>query len=149
MVDNFYKNAFKEVYEILQNTENELVEKIPHKFIDFLKNNMNSDYVTNIDSNIEIDKQALLPETEDVLSLIYRSYWATDEEKIEFSNKDKEDLAKIKSNNKVEYKDVDEIFKKKQNLNSVTLNNNLMVIQKENFFQKLFKKILSMFKKGN
>ena len=29
MIDNVYKNSFKEVYDILQNTDEELVHKIP------------------------------------------------------------------------------------------------------------------------
>ena len=82
MIDNVYRDAFKEVYEILKNTDKELVKKIPQKFIDFLQNNMNTDYKSNIDNNVEIDKQVLLAETEDILSLIFRSYWATDEEKL-------------------------------------------------------------------
>lgn len=100
MTNNVYKNAFKEVYEILQNTDTKLVEKIPAKFIEFLQNNMNTDYQTNIDNNIDIDKQVLLAETEDILALIYRSYWATDEEKQEFSNKDKQELKEIEENKK-------------------------------------------------
>ena len=61
MIDNVYKNAFKEVYEILQNTEEELVKKIPQKFVEFLQSNMNKDYQINIDNTIEIDKQSILP----------------------------------------------------------------------------------------
>ena len=147
MVDNVYKNAFKEVYQILQNTENELVAKVPQKFIDFLQNNMNNDYQTNIDYHVEIDKQSLLPETEDVLSLIYRSYWATDKEKIEFSNRDKDELTKIEETKKSQYKNIDEIFSKRQNLDNVTLDNSLMVIKKENFIKKLFRKVLQILKK--
>lgn len=147
MIDNLYKNAFKQVYEILQNTDTELVKKIPAKFIEFLQNNMNTDYQTNIDNNIDIDKQVLLPETEDILALIYRSYWATDEEKQEFSDKDKQELEKIKENIKSEYKDITEIFQKRKNINNFTLDNSLVVIPKENFIQKLLKKILNIFKK--
>lgn len=147
MIDNLYKNAFKQVYEILQNTDTELVEKIPIKFIEFLQNNMNTDYQTNIDNNIDIDKQVLLPETEDILALIYRSYWATDEEKQEFSDKDKLELEKIEENKKSQYKDITEIFEKRKNINNVTLDNSLMVIPKENFIQKLLKKLFKFFKK--
>ena len=49
MIDNVYKNSFKEVYDILQNTDEELVHKIPKNFMDFIKNNMNTNYKTNID----------------------------------------------------------------------------------------------------
>lgn len=147
MIDNSYRNSFKEVCEILQNTDDELVKKVPQKFVDFLKNNMNKDYQTNIDNTIDIDKQDLLPETADILSLIYRSYWATDEEKLEFSNRDKQELAKIEENKKSQYKDIDEIFSKKKNLNNVTLDNSLMVVKKENFITKFLNKILKIFKK--
>ena len=147
MINNLYKNAFKEVYEILQNTDENLVEKIPPKFITFLQNNMNKDYYTNINNNVDIDKQALLPETEDVLSLIFRSYWATDEEKLEFSIRDEEELTKIEQYKKSQYKGIDEIFEDRKKLNNVTLDNNLMILPKENFIQKLLKKILKFFKK--
>lgn len=147
MIDNLYKNAFKQVYEILQNTDTELVEKIPAKFIEFLQNNMNIDYQTNIDKNMDIDKQVLLDETEDILALIYRSYWATDEEKQEFSSKDKLELKEIEENKKSQYKDITEIFEKRKNINNVTLDNSLAVIPKENFIQKLLKKILKFLKR--
>ena len=147
MIDNIYKNAFKEVYEILQNTQEELIQKIPSKFIDFLQNNMNKDYPTNINSNVTIDKQSILPETEDILSLIYRSYWATDEEKVDFANRDKQELTKIEEDKKSQYKDISEIFEQREDLKKVTLDNSLTVIPKENFISKIFKKILKIFKK--
>lgn len=147
MIDNIYRNAFKEVYIILQNTDDELVRRIPKNFIEFLHNNMNTDYQTNIDKNIEINKQTLLAETEDILSLIYRSYWATDEEKLEFSNKDKQELTEAQENEKRQYKDIDEIFEKRKNLDNITLDNSLAVIPKENFVIRFLKKIFKIFKK--
>lgn len=147
MIDNVYKNAFKEVLYILQNAENELVEKIPQKFIDFLKNNMNKDYQINISTNVEIDKQNLLPETEEILTLIYRIYWATDEEKIEFCNNDKEDFQKIKEIQKNQYKNIDEIFDKRKKADTVTLDNGLMIVKKERLIKKFFKKLLNIFHK--
>ena len=38
MIDEIYRNSFKEVYDILQNTENELVVKIQTKFMNFYDN---------------------------------------------------------------------------------------------------------------
>ena len=48
---------------------------------------MNENYKTNIRIDVDIDKQKLSKETEAILALIYRSYWATDEEKNEFKEK--------------------------------------------------------------
>lgn len=149
MIDNIYRNAFKEVYDILQNTEDELVEKIPDRFINFIKENMNVDYKINIRKDIEIDKQKLLKETEAILSLIYRSYWATNEEKKEFAIKDEQEHNENEKRKKEEYqgKDIYEIFEKRKNINKVTLDNKLMVIEKESFIKKIFNKILSIIHK--
>lgn len=143
MIDNMYRNSFKEVYDILQNTEDELIEKIPNTFINFIKENMNVDYKTNIRKDIEIDKQKLLKETEAILSLIYRSYWANNEEKKEFAIKDEQEHNENEKRKKEEYqgKDIYEIFEKRKNINKVTLDNKLMVIEKENFIKKLLKQI--------
>lgn len=149
MIDNVYKNAFKEVYEILQNTDLELVQKVPINFINFLQTNMNTNYKTTIYNNISISQQLLLPETEDILALIYRNYWATSEEKQEFYTIDKKSLESFKENEKNKYKDVSEIFanRKKSTIQYNRLqDNSLAVIPKENFMRKILNKILKILK---
>ncbi len=148
MLDEIYKNSFKEVYDILENTEDELVSKIPTKFMNFLKENMNPNYKTNINKDEELDKQHLLKETEAILSLIYRSYWATEEEKKEFSQKDKQELIEKEEKRKEQYpvNDIYEVFAKRKNINNITVDNNLMVIKKESFIKRIFNKILSIFR---
>lgn len=143
MIDNVYKNSFKEVYEILQNTEDELVKKIPFKFINFLESNMNKEYQTKIDNTVELDKQLILPETENILSLIYRNYWTTEAEKANFNNKDKNEYIgqEFKGNN------IYEIFEQRKNRNSVNIDNNLMILKKESFISKIFNRILNFFHK--
>lgn len=149
MIDEVYRNSFKEIYEILENTENELLAKIPTKFMNFIKENMNENYKTNIQQDVDIDKQLLLKETEAVLSLIYRSYWATDEEKQEFAIKDQQEFIKKDEKKKEQYqgKDIYQLFEERKNINKITIDNNLMVIKKENFLKRFFNKILSIFKK--
>ena len=122
MINEVYRNSFKEVYEILKSTENELLAKIPTKFINFIKNNMNENYKTNIQQDVDIDKQPLSKETEAILSLIYRSYWATDEEKQELAIKDRQDIIEIEKKKKEQYqgKDIYEIFEERKNINKIT-----------------------------
>lgn len=146
MIDNSYKNSFKEVFDILQYTENELVEKIPSKFMDFIETNMNTEYPTNLNLQMDLDKQHLLKETEAILALIYRSYWATDTEKQEFALKDKQEAIEKKKTQKENYniKNIEQIFEERKNINKITLDNHLMVIQKESFFRKILKKISNL-----
>lgn len=149
MIDEIYKNSFKEVYDILENTEEDLLSKIPYSFMNFIKNNMNVDYKTSINLNETIDKQHLLKETEAILSLIYRSYWATDEEKNEFAKKDNLELIKEEEQKKEQYqgKDIYKVFEERKNLNTITVDNNLMVIENESFIKRIFRKFLNIFKK--
>ncbi len=149
MIDNTYRNSLQEVYIILQNTEDELLKKIPTSFMDFIKTNRNIDYKTNIKQEIELDKQSLLKETENILSLIYRSYWATDEEKKEFAQKDQTEAIEAEKKKKEEYsgRNIDVIFEERKESNKTSFDNSLMVIKKENFFQQLFHKIVRIFKK--
>ncbi len=148
MIDEIYKNSFKEVYDILENTEDELVSKIPTKFMNFLKENMNPNYKTNINKDEELDKQHLLKETEAILSLIYRSYWAIEEDKKEFSQKDKQELIEKEEKRREQYpvNDIYEVFAKRKNINNITVDNNIMVIKKESFIKRIFNKILSIFR---
>lgn len=149
MIDEIYKNSFKEVYDILENTEEDLLSKIPNSFMNFIKNNMNVDYKTSINLNETIDKQHLLKETEAILSLIYRSYWATDEEKNEFAKKDNLELIKEEEQKKEQYqgKDIYKVFEERKDLNTITVDNNLMVIENESFIKRIFRKFLNIFKK--
>ena len=149
MIDEIYKNSFKEVYDILENTEEDLLSKIPNSFMNFIKNNMNVDYKTSINLNETIDKQHLLKETEAILYLIYRSYWATDEEKNEFAKKDNLELIKEEEQKKEQYqgKDIYKVFEERKNLNTITVDNNLMVIENESFIKRIFRKFLNIFKK--
>ena len=118
-------------------------------FMNFIKNNMNVDYKTSINLNETIDKQHLLKETEAILSLIYRSYWATDEEKNEFAKKDNLELIKEEEQKKEQYqgKDIYKVFEERKNLNTITVDNNLMVIENESFIKRIFRKFLNIFKK--
>ena len=149
MIDDIYKKSFKEVYDILKNTDKELLAKIPTKFINFIKNNMDVNYQTNIKTDLQIDKQKLMKETESILSLIYRSYWATDKEKREFASKDQQEFFEIEEKKKAEYigKDIYQIFEERKNINQITIDNNLMVVEEKSVFRKFLEKILGIFKK--
>lgn len=124
MLDKNYQRALKEVDEVLKYTDSNLVEKIPNKFINFIHENMDNSHIININPNVNLNKQILLPETENILTLIYLSYWATKEEKEEYYN-----------SQKVMVKSYDEIFKN-ENVNNTITNKELTMIKKENIITK-------------
>lgn len=153
MTNNTYPNALKEVSDILENTDEELLNRLPENFIEFIHENMNKSYKSNIDFNVDIDKQNLLYETSAILSLIYRSYWATDEEKKYLAEKDLVKQSKYDNFQNNEYANTiahtelshttDRIEK---NLSETSSNTSLTPILKENIIIKFLKKIINIFK---
>lgn len=142
MVELRYRNAFKEVDEILKYTDINLVNKIPKKFIDFLRANMNNEYEFNVQEGLHLNKQKLSEEANNILALIYRDYWATEEEKEEFRKKDEEErkLNEEKLEHIFDRKDNEQIEEKK--------NNQLIKIEHESFIKRLFSKIKRFFCKN-
>ena len=69
-----YKNALYEVYEILTYINEQSRNKIPNKLIEYIKENKSVEYEFEINKNITIEKQKLLPETEAFITIIYRDY---------------------------------------------------------------------------
>jgi uncharacterized protein (DUF2267 family) len=142
MLEPRYRNAFKEVDEILKYTDIDLVNKIPKKFIDFLRENMNNNYEFNVQEGLHLNKQKLSEEANNILALIYRDYWATEEEKEEFRKKDEEErkLNEEKLEHIFDRKDNEPIEEKK--------NNQLIKIEHESFIKRLFLKLKRFFWKN-
>lgn len=142
MLELKYRNAFKEVDEILKYTDIDLVNKIPKKFISFLKENMNNDYEFYVQEGLSLNKQNLSEEASSIFALIYKEYWATEEEKEEFRKKDEEErkLNEEKLKHIFDRKDNEPIEEKK--------NNKLIKIEHESFIKRLFSRLKRFFWKN-
>ena len=87
MVTKEFAEASAEINEILKYLPKEEVEKIPSKLREFFKEISSKDYVTNINPNIPLDKQQIKEKTKDIIALIYRNYWCSEEERKELDQK--------------------------------------------------------------
>lgn len=97
-----YRNAYCEVLYLIKKMHIENQNKIPKSFINFLEENKNENYQFN---NISLEyPNSLKRETKIVLSLMYRNYFCTMEEKLKLENEDEKEL-----NKKYSY---DNLFKK-------------------------------------
>lgn len=135
-IDNTYENAFKQVYDILKNTEKELVDKLPKSLIKFFYDQMNKEYNSNINTEIDIDKQKLLPKTEAILALIYKNYWNENTEVNNISNNNET----IKTNNPQNNTENTKIINN-SNYNEKTENaqtsESIAILNKQGFFAKI------------
>lgn len=81
-MSNINKDAADEVIQVLENSEYEIVMKIPQKLLDTLKANANiKDSDKKIDFNDEHWIEKISPEARAMLAVIYRDFIATKEER--------------------------------------------------------------------
>ena len=75
-----YSEAIVEVLEILEYSDDNILEKIPKKLIKFWKRNKSKTYKPNLDHDKSISEMNLKDKTKSILSMIYLNYLFNDEE---------------------------------------------------------------------
>ena len=151
---NNRKNAYTEVYTILQDLNEEEYNKIPPEVIETLDANRNKEYEYELDDELELKDQPMLPETKAILFNLFRDYLATPEQKIKIIRMQNE--ARQKNELKKQQMYNTDVFANKSinkttklNENEVKTNNNekQIVEYKENIFKRILNKIKSLFMK--
>ena len=147
MVSYEYSVAFSETLDILNHTRKEDVEKIPIKFLEFLRTNALKNYESKLDFNKSITDMNLNQKTIGILSLIHKKYWCNSEQRKDFEKKLKQNEIVYQKQLNEKY-NTDELFKNKK-LNNVTNTDvtDLIEYKEQRWYQKIFEKILNLFKK--
>ncbi len=139
-----YRQALFEVYKILENTDEEIKNKIPEKFIKFVKENMDTNYKFELEKGKELVRQNLKSETKQIIALIYKYYICGEEERKKIVEKEKIDIRKnfyidFNKNKKSKIKNI-------QNRDEIeNFETSLLEIKKEKWYKKLINKILEFF----
>lgn len=134
------KQTFSDLSVIFKMMPYEMIKKINPKFINFIKENYDKNYTSNIKPYIPIRKQDISIETQSVLALIYESYLATDEEKRKIL-KERNELIGLKYN-------TDNLFKNIKDKKRNNENKELIIVKKQSFFEKIINKIKLFFTQG-
>lgn len=142
-IENYHK-AYKEVYEILQNTSKEDLKLIPEEFINMLEENMDKNYKFELDSNISFENQKLLTETRSIFAYIFLNYWGTESQKDLIKKKFMQDININEKKKKDQYGE--------QNLFKNNLKNGIkkekievQLYKKENIIMKIINRIKNFF----
>ena len=147
---NNRRNAYKEVYTILQDLNEEEYNKIPSEIIETIKENSNEEYEFVLNNELELKEQLLLPEPKAILFNLFRDYLSTPVQKEKIIKMQSEERKKVEEKKKQNYANVD-IFKtnKYKDVEEKTNNQELQPgqIKKEGFFRKIINKIKLFFKK--
>ena len=131
--------AYVEVLEILRYIPVEDDNKIPTEIIENMQLNADKEYKYIVTHPDNFQEQEMLKETETILAVLYRDYWATEEQRKRILEKEKYDL-KVLEEEKRKIYNPDDIFKKNKNTNVEIPENNTntaLIEYKESFFIKL------------
>ncbi len=148
MLSQEYCEAIAETLDILEHTQEADVSKISKNFMDFLKENTSMTYKPKLDYSKRIKDMGLKNKTIGILSIINKKYWCNDEERKAFEEKLKQNEIKYQKELNEKY-NTDKLFKDKE-LNKIA--NTKMTDLKEcieiKWYQKIFEKILKIFRKN-
>ena len=145
MVDIEYANAYSELLEILKFISNEEYEKIDKEMIQLFETYYNKEYVFEYDPDKTLDEQNVSKTTKIIISILFRDYWATDEQREEILAKERYDLEKLEEEKREKYNPA-EIFKNRKVIDTIEKDNLPMETKKENIFKKLINIIKGILK---
>lgn len=148
MVNQELSEAAVEFLAVVDNSDEEIVNKIPRGFLKFLQNIKSSTYKFEYDNTKKLMDQNIKPKTRGLIALVYQNYICNEEEKRtyikicnEYLKNEEEQKNKLYSTN---------VFQK-SNTNEVKCEGNkkeLMVVNsKEGIFRKIVNKLKAIFNK--
>lgn len=143
---NNRNNAYKEVYVILKELDEEEYNKIPPEIIKTIQNNMNEEYEFELDDELELKDHTLLPETKAILFNIFRDYLATPEQKEKIIKMQNEERQKLNLEKQQKY-NVD-IFANNKPKEEPIKEEVELVEYNENIFTKILNGIKKLFKRN-
>ena len=146
MMNIRYRDAFEEVYVVLNYLDENDYSKIPKRKIEVIEKNRNREHNFDIDLDISLKEQNLMAESKAILFNLFRDYYATSEKKEKILKIWKEESLK-EDEKKRELYDVDVFaqINKKEVREEVKEENLELVKSKENIFKKILNSIKAFF----
>ena len=141
--------AYAEVDGILENLDDEYINKVPKKVRDFFKEEKYNDYTVKIDMNKPLYEQDLQDETISLLTLLELNYWCESEEEKNEILRELEQNDRIKEKELREKYNTDNIFKNKSTINLDKNKEQIALVEykESNIIQRILDKIKSLFRR--
>ncbi len=146
MVTNEFAEASAELIEILRYIPKTEVEKIPLKLRGFFEDVSKPNYSVRIDPRKPLEEQDLKEKTKDLITVIYRNYWCTEEEKRILDKQLLENDKKYEEELRKKY-DPDKLFEKNTKVQENEDTKELIKYEKHGIIYKLFSWIRRIFKR--
>lgn len=148
MVNERYRIAIAETLHYLKGIRQEDINKIPNKFMLFLKENASNNYFCNFDYNKPLKELNLTNEAKGLIAMICLNYWCeTEEQKIKFRNHLNVNEQAYQEELKRKY-NIDDIFKKRDISNNEDITSeSIDKLTVEVKTEKIFNRVLNHLKK--
>ena len=138
-----YANAYTQVYEIIKQLSEEEYAKIPNEVVEVIKENRNTEYKFELDDDLKLKDQELLPETRAILFNIFREYLSTLEQKERIIRIQREERKKDEQRKIEQYHS--NLFANKMNNQKLPEENTEIIKYKHNIIKKILNKIRELF----
>ena len=96
-----------------------------------------------------MDEQNVSKEAKTIIAILFRDYWATQEQKEKIIKKEKYDEFLAEQEKQKKYSCDDLFNKKEKNLNNDVTENLSLIEVKEHWYSKIWEKILNIFRRKN
>lgn len=138
MVSKELSEAAVELNTILEYTSQDVINKIPKKFLTFMKEIASTTYQFKYDTSKPLEEQDIKPKTKGLIALIYKDYLCNEQEKQEYLNTVSRVIEGIEQEKRELY-NPDNIFKNRvQDKVEAPKTHNLPVaIKRESIFSKI------------
>lgn len=144
-MDREYNYAVAELLDLLRNTEDELINKVPTNLIDIWEKQVPEDYkskgmLTEEDwENIELAQK-----TKALIGMVYRNYWCNAEERKMYDEILRKNEEKRQAELKEKYKEED-LYRPVHQEEATVDEENEMIVYKDNIIIRIINKIKEIF----
>ena len=151
---------YNEVVEILNHIPKADYNKVPQNIIDMFKSNMETNYFFEYDTKKTLNEQNVSKDAKTIIAILYRDYWATEEQRRKIIAKENYDKQKIEEEKKKKYsfdfEDRKQKIKENTTQENDTIENNIQnnniymtELKQEKWFKRIINKVLRFFKIKN
>ena len=148
MVNERYSLAISETLYYLKGIQQQDIDRIPNKFMSFLKENCLNNYKCNFDYTRPLKELNISDEARGLIAMICLNFWCDNDEKKEMFKKHlTENELKYQEKLKEKY-NPNNLFKNIREKTNVKMEYTEMIEYKESkWYKKMFSKIINIFRK--
>lgn len=140
-----YKNAFAEADVILKRLNKNDYNKIPNDVVTAIEKNKNNNYSFELNSELDLDKQEMLPETRAILLNIFREYLANDTQREKIKIYQQKERNRLNETKKEMYSE--NVFREKDKDRIPNEEHSLICVKNDIFISNIIKRIKAIFTK--